>query len=279
MALPVRRILKIGAAGLFVLMLAGVTYQGVATALERRIYPYPGRLVPVGDHQLHIQCLGTGQPTVVLEAGALGFSASWSTVVDPLSATTRVCAYDRAGLGWSEARDRGFDSNAVADELRQLLHGAHEPPPFLLVGDEMGGIFVAQFAGRYAAETTRIVLIDSPLNDGSVTRARAPSPWLARTGLLRLGRLLLGAASPVPGPPGSAAGALGMRPDHLARAAQEIRGVDKVRATVDVAAVPRTIPISTLTLGSMPPRLATQTDVDQIVLVVRDAVREWRRAR
>src|SRR6185369_14109164 len=58
-------------------LLAGATYQGVATALERREFPPPGLLVSVGDHQLHIYCTGTGSPTVVLEAPAAGLSAAW----------------------------------------------------------------------------------------------------------------------------------------------------------------------------------------------------------
>src|SRR5215211_4670781 len=84
------------------LLLAGATCQGVATAIERRQFPRPGGMVDVGGHQLHIYCVGTGTPTVVLEAPAVGMSAAWGAVQPSIARVTRVCSYDRAGLGWSE---------------------------------------------------------------------------------------------------------------------------------------------------------------------------------
>jgi hypothetical protein len=95
----VRRTLGASGAVIIFILLAGATYQGVATALERREFPRPGGLVSVGDHQLHIYCTGTGSPTVVLEAPAAGLSAAWGDVQRRLSGTMRVCSYDRAGLG------------------------------------------------------------------------------------------------------------------------------------------------------------------------------------
>src|SRR6187401_1063776 len=111
------------------LALAGATYQGVTTSLERRRLPHPGRLVSVGGHQLQIHCTGAGSPTVVLEAPAAGLSASWSRVQAGLTPLTRVCSYDRAGLGWSERGDGPFDPALVPSELRALLDGAREPAP------------------------------------------------------------------------------------------------------------------------------------------------------
>src|SRR5919107_5614645 len=87
------------------LLLVGATYQGVATALERRKYPHPGRLVDVGGHQLHIYCTGErrrGRPTVVLEAPEGSMSGEWGWVQAALAERRLVCSYDRAGLGWSE---------------------------------------------------------------------------------------------------------------------------------------------------------------------------------
>ena len=103
------------------IVLAGVTYQSVATALERRQFPYPGRLIDVGDHQLHIYCVGEGAPTVVLEAPAAGISVGWAWVQDDLGQTTRVCSYDRAGLGWSEAGEGGYRRRPCA---RRTAHAA-----------------------------------------------------------------------------------------------------------------------------------------------------------
>src|SRR6185295_9588793 len=97
------------AAVLFFMVLAGATYQGVATAFERRQFRHPGRLVDVGGHQLHIYCSGEGSPTVVLEAGGAGMSAAWGWVQPRIAKATRVCSYDRAGLGWSESGDSSYD--------------------------------------------------------------------------------------------------------------------------------------------------------------------------
>src|ERR687894_2388920 len=104
----VRHVLITASIVLVIALLAGITYQGVSTALERRKYPRPGGLVSVGDHQLHIFCTGTdrdGSPTIVLEAPEGSMSAEWAWVQSILSRTRRVCSYDRAGLGWSEAGD------------------------------------------------------------------------------------------------------------------------------------------------------------------------------
>src|SRR5574341_1475973 len=127
-----RRLLLAEAAILTFLILAGATYQGVATALERRQFPHPGRMVSVGDHQLHIYCTGEGPPTVVLEAPATGMSAAWGWVQPDVAAVTRVCSYDRAGLGWSEAGDRRFDPANVVEELHALLQRSGELRPYVL---------------------------------------------------------------------------------------------------------------------------------------------------
>src|SRR6185503_18968397 len=142
------------------ILLAGVTYQSVATALERRQFPYPGRLVDVGDHQLHIYCLGEGSPTVVLEAPAAGISVGWTWVQDDLGKTTRVCSYDRAGLGWSEAAEGGYRASRVPDELHALLERAGEHGPFVIAGHELGAVFARMYAARFRAETAGLVLVD-----------------------------------------------------------------------------------------------------------------------
>src|SRR5688500_11261242 len=63
----------------------------------------PGRLIDVGGRRLHMICSGEGSPTVVLEAGASSFAIDWTLVQRDVARTTRVCSYDRAGMGWSDA--------------------------------------------------------------------------------------------------------------------------------------------------------------------------------
>src|ERR687893_1626294 len=87
---------------LLALAVVGAIYQAVATERAERAYPPPGEMVDVGGHSLHINCVGQGSPTVVLDAGLGNFSAQWVRVQREVSGTTRVCAYDRAGMGWSE---------------------------------------------------------------------------------------------------------------------------------------------------------------------------------
>jgi hypothetical protein len=125
-SLYVPRPLRAALAIAVLLALAGATYQGVTTSLERRRYPHPGRLVDVGGHQLQIHCTGRGAPIVVLEAPAAGLSESWARVQGALELLTRVCSYDRAGLGWSERGDGAFDPGRVPLELQALLAGAGE---------------------------------------------------------------------------------------------------------------------------------------------------------
>ena len=89
-------------AGLLTLAIIGAIYQAIATQIDQRTYSPPGEMVDVNGHLMHINCVGEGSPTVVLEAANLGMSAHWVRVQQQLAQTTRVCAYDRAGLGWSE---------------------------------------------------------------------------------------------------------------------------------------------------------------------------------
>ena len=99
--------------GLVTLCLVSISAVALVTVLvverDQRIadeesLPMPGRLVDIGTHRMHLWCEGQGSPTVVLDAGAMAFSTSWRSVVDALDGRSRVCAFDRSGLGWSEGR-------------------------------------------------------------------------------------------------------------------------------------------------------------------------------
>src|SRR5215211_4234396 len=82
--------------GLLTLAVIGAIYQAIATQIDQRTYSSPGQMVSVGNHQLHINCMGEGSPTVILDAANLGMSAHWVRVQQQLAQSTRVCAYDRA---------------------------------------------------------------------------------------------------------------------------------------------------------------------------------------
>ena len=106
------------------LAVVGAIYQAIATELAERAYPPPGEMVDVGGHRMHIDCVGQGSPMVVLDAGSGGMSAQWVWVQREVSDTTRVCAYDRAGMGWSEMGPEPRDAKQTSSELHALLKGA-----------------------------------------------------------------------------------------------------------------------------------------------------------
>src|SRR3712207_5181209 len=110
---------------LLVLAVAGAIYQAIATERAERAYPPPGEMVDVGGYSLHIDCVGQGSPTVVLDAALGDMSASWVWVQQEVSDTTRVCAYDRAGMGWSEMGPEPRDAKQISSELHTLLEGTN----------------------------------------------------------------------------------------------------------------------------------------------------------
>ena len=242
-----RRALLTAAAILVFLVLAGATYQGAATALERREFPHPGRLVNVGGHQLHIYCIGEGSPTVVLEAPATGMSAAWGWVQPAVAELTHVCSYDRAGLGWSEAGDRQFEPSAVPGQLHTLLERADEPGPYVIAGQGLGAAFATSYAAQFGPEVAALVLVDPPTTDAlsernlMITRLVNASPWLARTGLLRATRMMSSNAAGLPRHSAGALSAFLNRPDHLTRAARELSRWDDAVALGDDAALDPTV--------------------------------------
>ncbi|MEJ7842669.1 MAG: alpha/beta hydrolase [Rubrobacter sp.] len=150
---------------LLVLAVAGAIYQAIATARAERAYPPPGQMVDVGGHSLHINCVGQGSPTVVLDAGLGDMSAQWVRVQQEASGTTRVCAYDRAGMGWSEIGPEPRDAKQISYELHTLLEGADIEGPYVLVGHSFGGLYMQTYAARYPDEVAGVALLDSSQPD------------------------------------------------------------------------------------------------------------------
>ena len=141
----------------------GAAVQAAITRRDRRRYPPPGVLVNVGGHRLHLDVQGDdwGRPTVVLEAGMGSFSPNWHWVQRELAATTRVVAYDRAGLGWSDPSPRPRDAGTIADELHAALAAAGVTGPYVLAGHSFGGLPVRAFADRHPDEVVGLVLVDA----------------------------------------------------------------------------------------------------------------------
>jgi pimeloyl-ACP methyl ester carboxylesterase len=143
------------------LLAGGCAYQRIALARTREQYPALGKLVDVNGHLMHIYCVGSGSPTVVIDAGNGSFSVEWMPIQQELSQTTRVCVYDRSGYGWSEASPSPRDGAQVVAELHTLLQAAGELSPYLLVGHSLGGVHVRMFAAQYPDEVAGLILIDT----------------------------------------------------------------------------------------------------------------------
>ncbi len=183
------------------LVAAGLIYQAIGTARDRRRFRAPGTLVSVGGHRLHYRCEGAGTTSIILEAGIAASSLTWSRVQPAVASETRVCSYDRAGLAWSEGASSSRSIDVLVSELRVLLTAAAVPSPYVLVAHSFGALVIRAFARAHPRDVAGLVFVD-PLHPAEWC---APSPnqrqmlrggiFLSRVGALlaRLGfiRLLL----------------------------------------------------------------------------------------
>jgi pimeloyl-ACP methyl ester carboxylesterase len=126
-------------------------------------YPVPGNFYKVNDRTMHLYCSGAGSPTVLIEPGIGNSWLDWQKVQPELAKTTRVCTYDRAGLGWSETQPGPRDAVNIASQLQQLLQQAGEPGPFVLLGASAGGFYIREFYARYPDQIVGIVFSDASI--------------------------------------------------------------------------------------------------------------------
>jgi pimeloyl-ACP methyl ester carboxylesterase len=171
----IKRLLRWLGVTLLVLVLLGVTFQTIATGIDKRTYAPRGQLYTVNGYPMHIICLGQSQPgapTVILQAGGANESLWWYWVQNQLAAHVRVCAYDRAGLGWSAAADTPRDPATIVGELHELLTIANIQPPYVMVGHSYGAVLARIYAAHYPAEVTGVALVDGmPLELKELSKA------------------------------------------------------------------------------------------------------------
>lgn len=190
------------------LPLAGLLYQRLGLARDRRRFPAPGRLV----NGIHLHRRGDAGPWVILEAGIAASSASWRPVADLLAADHRVLAYDRPGFGWSPVRPQPRVIPQLVEELREALDAAGIDAPACFVGHSFGGLLVRHFAARYPERVASLVLADPLLPSewhpassahlhklGRGVRFSRRGATLARFGVVRLALdLLLSGSTSIP---------------------------------------------------------------------------------
>ncbi len=166
----------------------------------------PGATYLVNGHRLHLDCRGSGSPTVVLFSGLGEFSQSWTGITEQVAPTTRVCGYDRAGQGWSDDVSSPQDGIGAARDLHALLAVAGEHGPYVLAGHSIGGNYALTYAAQFPSQVAGMVLLDSSspeqmteianysLQYKLMRRGLALLPSLTRVGLGRF--LSVGAGMP-----------------------------------------------------------------------------------
>jgi pimeloyl-ACP methyl ester carboxylesterase len=146
---------------LVAIFLVAAAWQWTVTRLDAWRFPPPGRLVDIGGRKLHLLCSGAGSPTVILEPSGLGAVVQYEKVQGELSRDMRVCAYDRAGQGWSDASPEPADARHLAADLSALLARSGEPPPYLFVASSAGGLTVELFAREHPDQVAGLLMLDA----------------------------------------------------------------------------------------------------------------------
>ncbi|MBM0104742.1 alpha/beta hydrolase [Steroidobacter sp. S1-65] len=124
----------------------------------------------VGGETIRYMCQGAGSPTVIVEQGG-GISletvfswkraVGWAALAPKIAAATRICVYDRVGLGRSSKAERARTSFDIAAELHALLAQEKIAAPYVLAGQSLGGMNALAFATQYRAEVVGLLLVDS----------------------------------------------------------------------------------------------------------------------
>jgi pimeloyl-ACP methyl ester carboxylesterase len=182
------RILVVLGAFLVVAALSGATYQWLATRRDLAATPPPGHLVDIGGYRLHLWCTGDGAPAVILDTGLGGSSADWGFVQPDVARFTRVCSYDRAGMGYSDPGPSPRTARRIASELAELLVRSGIAGPVVLVGASIAGFDVRVFASDHPERAAGLVLVDASHEDQAheVPQMARFVPLLSTIGVLRL---------------------------------------------------------------------------------------------
>ena len=175
------------------------TSERIQERRDLRATPPPGRLINIGSHRLHLWCMGHGAPTVLFESALGGTAFDWYAVLQEVSSFATACAYDRAGMGYSDPGPSPRTARHIAGELGALISRSEMTLPVVLVGWSYGGLFVRAYASQREFQVAGLVLVDASHEDQAERFAAAgfpPNvvPWTerwasvaARFGVLRPG--------------------------------------------------------------------------------------------
>lgn len=149
------------AGSLAALIVAGLIYQQLGERRDAVRFPAPGKLVTIGDHRLHLRCTGAGTPTVLILSGGGTPAVTSFAVQDGIAAFTRVCSYDRAGLGWSSRGTHDAGLREMTDELQALLVRGGVRSPYVLVPESFGGLLALSLMHRMPDQLAGAVFVDA----------------------------------------------------------------------------------------------------------------------
>jgi len=145
---------------ILLLAITGTIYQTAASEADKRNFPPPGNLIDVDGYKMHIYCMGEGSPTIILDHVGGGSSMDWALIQPKLAEHTRVCAYDRAGYGWSEYNPAPRTLAQQVHELHTLLVNANEKGTYILVGHSYGARVARVYTAKYPKEVVGMALMD-----------------------------------------------------------------------------------------------------------------------
>jgi pimeloyl-ACP methyl ester carboxylesterase len=140
-------------------------YNLLVSAVLQHRYPPPGNIYSINAYAMHVYCTGSSAPTVVVEEGLGDDFITWQRVQPEVAGFTRICTYDRAGLGWSDDRPEPHDAKHIAQQLHALLQAAGENGPIVLVGASVGGFYARQFVSDFPQLVVGMVFSDSSVPD------------------------------------------------------------------------------------------------------------------
>ncbi|MET0309211.1 MAG: alpha/beta hydrolase [Sphingomonas sp.] len=173
--LRVLKWLAIGLVALVALLLVvGAIWEQVSRADEAKRYPPRGQIVDIGGRRFHLDCRGSGSPTVILESGLdINGTLAWYKVQDTIAKTTRVCSSDRAGIMWSDPPPHVQNGDHVAQDLHAALSKAGIGGPLVLVGHSLGGPYIMNYTRQFGGDVAGLVFVDASHPD-QLDRLPAP---------------------------------------------------------------------------------------------------------
>jgi pimeloyl-ACP methyl ester carboxylesterase len=191
-----------------IVLLIGILFQAIGSAIDRRRYPPPGRLVSGRGARLHVYSQGEGEPTIILESGIAASSLSWRALQSELGKFTRVISYDRAGFGWSDAAPTPRTIDHLVSELEKMIDSAQISGPLILVAHSFGSLISSTYCYRNPDRVVGLLLLDpidceqwrSLPTQGRErlaigARLSRRGAWLARVGVVRFSLMLLSAGA------------------------------------------------------------------------------------